>query len=60
LTFRLPGAPEVFAALRERGVETDLRGDRIRFGFGLYHDSEDVERLLERLAAIGPTAPRAE
>jgi tryptophan 2,3-dioxygenase len=43
----------LFQALRERQVETDLRGDRIRFGFGLYHDPEDVDRLGERLAAIG-------
>jgi len=52
LTFRFPEAPALFLALRERQVETDLRGDRIRFGFGLYHDPEDVDQLLGRLAAI--------
>ena len=52
LTFRLPGAPDLFRALQARHVETDLRGDRIRFGFGLYHDPEDVGRLLERLSTI--------
>jgi selenocysteine lyase/cysteine desulfurase len=57
LTFRLPVAPKIFAALQERRVETDLRGDRIRFGFGLYHDPEDVDRLLERLATIPRPLP---
>jgi selenocysteine lyase/cysteine desulfurase len=52
LTFRLPEAPRIFRALQERRVETDLRGDRLRFGFGLYHDADDVDRLLERLATI--------
>jgi selenocysteine lyase/cysteine desulfurase len=55
LTFRFPEAPAMFQALRERQIETDLRGDRIRFGFGIYHDPEDVDRLAERLASIGPT-----
>jgi selenocysteine lyase/cysteine desulfurase len=58
LTFRLPEAPQVFRALQERHVETDLRGDRIRFGFGVYHDAEDVDRLLERLSTIpSPARP---
>jgi selenocysteine lyase/cysteine desulfurase len=52
LTFRFPGAPALFEALRARKVETDLRGDRIRFGFGIYHDPEDVDRLLERLRSL--------
>jgi kynureninase len=56
LTFRLPEAPQVFRALQERRVEADLRGDRIRFGFGVYHDPDDVDRLLERLCTI-PALP---
>jgi kynureninase len=60
LTFRLPKAPEIFRALQERHVETDLRGDRIRLGFGLYHDPEDVDLLLARLATIARPALRAE
>jgi kynureninase len=53
LTFRFPETPALFDALRSRHVETDLRGDRIRFGFGIYHDPEDVDLLLERLGSIG-------
>jgi len=53
LVFRFPEALALFEALRQRHVETDLRGDRIRFGFGLYHDPDDVDRLIGRLTAIG-------
>jgi len=35
-----------------RNVVVDVRGDRLRFGFGLYHDADDVDRLLERLAQL--------
>jgi selenocysteine lyase/cysteine desulfurase len=52
LTFRFPGAPDLHAALHERGVETDLRGDRIRFGFGPYQDEADVDALLAVLARL--------
>ena len=50
LTFRLPEAPALHRRLMEGGVVTDLRGDRLRIGFGLYHDDGDVERLLAELA----------
>jgi selenocysteine lyase/cysteine desulfurase len=50
LTFRL-ASQEVVKSVHEKlklhGVLTDYRGDRLRFGFGLYQDSEDVENLLE-------------
>lgn len=50
ITFRLPDAAQVHDRLYERGVLTDYRGDRLRFGFAIYHDLEDVEALCERLA----------
>ncbi len=34
------------ARLLEAGVVTDVRDDVIRFGFGLYQDEADVERLI--------------
>ena len=52
LTFRFGGAADLHAALRAREVETDLRGDRIRFGFGPYQDQADVDSLLERLGGV--------
>jgi selenocysteine lyase/cysteine desulfurase len=52
LTFRFEGAPALHEALRARDVETDLRGDRIRFGFGPYQDEGDVEALVERIKGV--------
>jgi kynureninase len=46
LTFRFDGAPDLHAGLRAKNVETDLRGDLIRFGFGPYQDEADVDKLL--------------
>ncbi|MGH9118444.1 MAG: aminotransferase class V-fold PLP-dependent enzyme, partial [Acidimicrobiales bacterium] len=50
LTFRFPEAVDVHRRLLDANVITDVRGDRLRIGFGLYHDPYDVERLLARLA----------
>jgi len=53
LAFTTPTAGELKDSLRERGVITDFRDDRLRIGFGVYHDDADVSRLLEVLADIG-------
>ncbi|MFT4541621.1 MAG: kynureninase, partial [Planctomycetota bacterium] len=45
-------AAELHQALRKLGVITDYRGDRLRFGFGLYHDEADVDALCERVADV--------
>ena len=46
LTFRC-GTPaevaELAAQLKRAGIETDYRGDRLRFGFALYHNSADYD-----------------
>jgi kynureninase len=52
LTFRVPDAGAMHAALHAAGVITDYRDDRLRIGFGLYHDDADVDELLRRLAAV--------
>lgn len=52
LTFRLPDAAAVHAALHAAGVIADHRDDRLRIGFGLYHDDGDVDELLRRLATV--------
>ena len=52
LTFGTSRAPDLFQALHDRGVITDYRGDRLRVGFGVYHDDQDVDRLIQELGAI--------
>ena len=52
LSLRLDDAPGMYAALQQRGVVTDVRGDRLRIGFGLYHDPEDVTALTEHLRHV--------
>ena len=52
LTFRTERAGEIHRRLWDRKVITDYRGDRLRFGFGLYHDEADVERLCRRLGEV--------
>ena len=45
LAFRSPQAQRWNAALKAQNCITDVRGDVLRIGFGLYHDDEDVDRL---------------
>ena len=47
LAFRSPGAQRWYAELKARNVITDVRGDVLRIGFGIYQDESDVERLVE-------------
>jgi selenocysteine lyase/cysteine desulfurase len=49
LTFQTPRAQEIHALLLAHKVVTDVRGDRLRVGFGLYHDEEDIVRGVERM-----------
>lgn len=48
--------------LRARKVIANSQGDRLRFGFGIYHDQEDIDELCARLAAarltVGLRGPR--
>lgn len=52
LTFKCPQAPAWYDRLLSNGIIVDYRGDRLRVGFGLYHNTDDVERLLARLSEI--------
>ncbi len=45
LAFRGASAQHWCAELAARNVVTDVRGDVLRVGFGLYHDEEDVGAL---------------
>ena len=49
LTFRRSDAGTIADRLAARNVIVDHRGDRLRFGFGMYHDAADVELLLTHL-----------
>nr|WP_246359868.1 aminotransferase class V-fold PLP-dependent enzyme [Stakelama sediminis] len=52
LAFRTPDAMVLHAALSVRGVMTDVRGDVLRIGFGLYQDEADVTALLNALRTL--------
>jgi selenocysteine lyase/cysteine desulfurase len=41
------------AELMEQGSVTDVRGDVLRIGFGLYHDEEDVARFAALARKLG-------
>ena len=42
----LEAANQTRETLSQRGIYIDQRGQRLRFGFGLYQDKTDIERLL--------------
>jgi selenocysteine lyase/cysteine desulfurase len=52
LAFRGPHAQRWRAELQAMNCVTDVRGDVLRIGFGLYHDHEDVERLARLIARL--------
>lgn len=54
LAFRHADAQGWKAALQAANVITDVRDDTIRFGFGLYQDASDVDRLVEACATMLP------
>jgi kynureninase len=49
LAFEHPDAEQWYRRLHASGIMTDVRGTRLRLGFGLYHTAADVERLAARL-----------
>ena len=52
LAYRGPSAPSLHAALEARNVITDVRGDVLRIGFGIYQDVQDVDRLVDILSNL--------
>lgn len=52
LAFRGDGATALHDALADRNIVTDVRGDVLRIGFAIYHDAEDVTRLVDNLTQI--------
>ena len=52
LSFRREDAGEVYRRLYDAGVTTDFRGDRLRIGFGLYHDADDIAVIAKHVAGV--------
>jgi selenocysteine lyase/cysteine desulfurase len=52
LAFRSADAQRWYAELKAKDCVTDVRGDVLRIGFGLYQDGTDVERLQELLSKL--------
>ncbi|MBX3595600.1 aminotransferase class V-fold PLP-dependent enzyme [Sphingomonas sp.] len=53
LALRSPDAPAWKSRLMAQDIVTDVRGDVLRIGIGLYHDPRDVERLRLALGNRG-------
>ncbi len=49
LAFQGARANALHDALAEQDIVTDVRGDVLRFGFAVYHDPDDVDRLTDHL-----------
>ena len=54
LTVRAPDAEALSVALREHGVSTDARGDRLRFGPAPYLSDAQVVQAMETLREVVP------
>ncbi len=50
LTFELATAQAVHDRLMRANIITDVRGERIRFGFGCYHTLEEIEAAAATIA----------
>ena len=59
LAFETPEAGRLCERLSAAGIVTDVRGDRLRFGFACYHTHEDIDGAVAAIAqalAAGPDA----
>jgi selenocysteine lyase/cysteine desulfurase len=52
LAFRSQEAQRWYEELKAVNCITDVRGDVLRIGFAIYHDEEDVDRLVELLGGM--------
>ena len=53
LAFRSPDAQRWYSQLMAANCITDVRGDVLRIGFGIYQDEQDVDRLAGLLGRLG-------
>ena len=55
LCYETPDAAEIHVRLAAANITTDVRGRRIRFGFGCYHTEEEVDAAVVGMAkALAP------
>ena len=47
LAFRSRTRSDWYAELKAQNCITDVRGDVLRIGFGIYQDEDDVDRLVD-------------
>ena len=52
LAFRIANAQRWYAELKAKNCITDVRGDVLRIGFGIYQDEGDVDRLVGLLGGL--------
>jgi selenocysteine lyase/cysteine desulfurase len=52
LAFQAPHAQRWYEELLGQNCVTDVRGEVLRIGFGLYQDAGDVDRLARLLRAL--------
>jgi kynureninase len=50
LTFELANAQALHDRLMRANIVTDVRGERIRFGFGCYHTVDEIEAAVAAIA----------
>jgi selenocysteine lyase/cysteine desulfurase len=53
LTFQTPEAQAIYRDLADLRVVTDVRGQRLRLGFGIYQTEEEVDDLVRRIDEAG-------
>lgn len=53
LTFETPEAQTLYRDLQQLRVVTDVRGTRLRIGFGIYQTDEEVEQVIQRIDEAG-------
>ena len=52
LAFRSPEAMRWYEELKAMNCITDVRGDVLRIGLGLYHDQDDIDRFVAPLGRL--------
>ncbi len=56
LTFESPNAQTLYRNLQQMRIVTDIRGQRLRIGFGLYQTEEEIDDFIRRLGEAGASA----